>query len=65
VIVAIGMAVVWAGYYVGLYGYCMVQGYDVTFGSLMGTSWTAAPQSPGGSGQAAPVPDPGTGTYLA
>jgi len=57
--VAIGMVLVWGGYAIGLWGYCLVNGYDVTFQSLFGTTWTSAPQS------APPAPtsptDPGTG----
>jgi len=62
-VVAIGMALVWGGYYLGLWGYCLVNGYDVTFGSLAGTKWT--PAQSGGSPGALPLPaDPGTGTAL-
>lgn len=61
--VAIGMALVWGGYTIGIWGYCLVNGYDVTFTSLFGTKWvsgtTAAPQAP-----TLPV-DPGIGTSLA
>ena len=57
--VAIGMALVWGGYAIGIWGYCLVNGYDVTFTSLFGTKWvsgtTATPQAP-----AMPT-DPGTG----
>jgi hypothetical protein len=38
-VTAIGLVLVLAGYYVGLYGYCLVRGYDVTFTSLAHTSW--------------------------
>lgn len=59
--VAIGMALVWGGYTIGIWGYCLVNGYDVTFTSLFGTSWvsgtTAAQSSP------LPPADPGTGTF--
>lgn len=61
--VAIGMALVWGGYAIGIWGYCLVNGYDVTFQSLFGTKWVSA-QS-GGTGQALPLPvDPGIGTAL-
>jgi hypothetical protein len=36
---AIGMVLILAGYYAGLYGYCLIRGYDVTFTSLAHTSW--------------------------
>lgn len=61
--VAIGMALVWGGYAIGIWGYCLVNGYDVTFGSLFGTKWASA-QS-GGAATPLPLPpDPGTGTAL-
>jgi hypothetical protein len=61
--VAIGMALIWGGYYLGLWGYCLVNGYDVTFTSLAGTKWTSAPQS--GPAQQLPLPaNPGIGTAL-
>lgn len=34
----IGMALVWGGYAVGLYAYCLLAGYGVTFGSLVNPS---------------------------
>ena len=40
--VAVGMAVVWAGYAVGIWGYCLVKNYDVTFGELFGLTWPGA-----------------------
>lgn len=58
--VAIGMALVWAGYSIGIWGYCLVNGYDVTFTSLFGTTWVSAAQS--GPAQPLPPADPGTGT---
>lgn len=61
--VAIGMVLVWGGYYLGLWGYCLVNGYDVTFQSLAGTTWQATAQA----SPSAPMlpPDPGTGVSLA
>ncbi len=61
--VAIGMVLVWGGYYLGLWGYCLVNGYDVTFQSLAGTTWQSAAQA---SPSAPMLPaDPGTGVSLA
>jgi hypothetical protein len=37
--VAIGLAAVWAGYAVTLYGYCLVRGYDVPFAALFRATW--------------------------
>ncbi len=57
--IAIGMFLVWGGYAIGIWGYCLVNGYDVTFQSLFGTTWVSAAQT---SPQAPPLPtDPGTG----
>jgi len=38
-VVAIGLGLAWAGYYVGIYGYCLVRGYEVGFTQLMMTQW--------------------------
>lgn len=63
--VAIGMVLVWGGYTIGIWGYCLVNGYDVTFQSLFGTAWVSGGSQPQASGQL-PLPvDPGTGTSLA
>jgi hypothetical protein len=37
--VPIGMALAWAGYTLGMWGYCLVRGYNVTFMQLFGSSW--------------------------
>jgi hypothetical protein len=62
--VAIGMVLIWGGYAIGIWGYCLVNGYDVAFTSLFGTAWVSGgsqPQQPG----TLPLPvDPGTGTSL-
>jgi hypothetical protein len=39
---AVGLALVWAGYTIGLYGYILVKGYDVSFKQLFvgpATAW--------------------------
>lgn len=46
------MALVWGGYTIGLYGYCLVQGYDIRFTDLFHVTW------PGGQ---APVTTPSSG----
>lgn len=40
--VAVGMGLVWAGYAVGLYGYCLVRGYDVSFRDVFRAKWQGA-----------------------
>jgi hypothetical protein len=59
--VVIGAALLWFGYTVGIWGYCLVRGYDVPFSGIFGGTW------PGGGQAAAPATtlpaDPGTGVY--
>lgn len=38
---ALGLGAAWAAYTVGIWGYCLVRGYNVTFTSLMAGSWTS------------------------
>jgi hypothetical protein len=45
--VPIGVAMVWGAYTVGIWGYCLVRGYDVTFMQLFKGFW------PGKAGTAA------------
>jgi hypothetical protein len=37
--VAIGMGLVWAGYAVGIWGFCLVAGYDVSFANVFASQW--------------------------
>ena len=37
--IAIGLGLAWAGYTVGIWGYCLVRGYDVTFMQLFKGTW--------------------------
>jgi hypothetical protein len=36
---AIALALVWAGYAAGIYGYCLVKGYQVGFADLFRPVW--------------------------
>lgn len=45
-----GMLLMWAGYSVSLWGWCLLRGYDVTLGQLM------SPTHPYGSGKGQPWP---------
>ena len=45
--VALGVAALWAGYYLTMYGYCLIRGYDVPFTALMHTAWPTAPEGLG------------------
>ena len=56
----IGVVMVWAGYAVGIWGYCLVVGYDVPFTGLFGNTWPG-----GGQGALALPVDPGIGTSVA
>jgi hypothetical protein len=44
-VVAIGMALMFAGYAVGIWGYCLVAGYDVPFARVFSGTW-APPAAP-------------------
>jgi len=46
--VPIGMALAWGGYTLGMWGYCLVRGYDVTFMQLFKPVWPGK-QAAGGS----------------
>ena len=50
--VALGLGTVWAGYYLFLYGYCLVRGYDVSLPQLMHSTW---PGSGTSASKAAPT----------
>jgi hypothetical protein len=41
-VIVIGFGLVFAGYSIGLYGYCLVRGYDVSFRNLFSTQWPGA-----------------------
>lgn len=53
---AVGMLVIWGGYSVSLWGWCLLQGYDVTLGQLM------SPVHPYGSGKGQSWPPPALGS---
>lgn len=40
--VAIGMALVWGGYAIGIWGYLLVGGYDVSFRDCFRMQWPGA-----------------------
>lgn len=40
--VAIGMTLVFAAYAVGMWGYCLVRGYNVTFAQVFAPVWPGA-----------------------
>jgi hypothetical protein len=48
----VGMLLSWAGYSVGLWGWCLIRGYNVTLGQLM------SPTHPYGSRKGQPWPPP-------
>ena len=55
--IVIGIAMAWAGYTVGLWGYCLVQGYDVPFSAMFHTTWptdVAGTPSPASGATTAP-----------
>jgi hypothetical protein len=67
-VIAIGYGIFWAGYTLGIWGYCLVKSYDVPFTALFASSWPgaqAAETAPAGGHQLgtitgnAQVTDPG------
>jgi hypothetical protein len=38
-VTAIGFAVAWAGYAIGIWGYCLLRDYNVTLPGLFKTTW--------------------------
>lgn len=48
--VAVGMLLIWGGYSVSLWGWCLIRNYDVTMGQL------TSPLHPYGSGKGQPWP---------
>lgn len=57
------MALVWGGYTIGLYGYSLVQGYDLPFTALFHATWPGgqAPATvPVSGAQKSPVVATGT-----
>lgn len=62
----IGIALVWAAYTAGLWGYCLVRGYNITLPQLLSSKWPPVPpnsepmQPPGNNTPQQPlVPLPG------
>lgn len=51
-VVAVGMLLIWGGYSVSLFGWCLIRDYNVTLGQLM------SPAHPYGSGQGQSWPPP-------
>jgi hypothetical protein len=37
--IAIGVGLAWAGYAIGIWGVCLIRGYDVTFMQLFKPTW--------------------------
>lgn len=48
--IPIGLGAVFAGYWISLWGYCLIRGYDVKFMGLARTTWPAGQSGSGGSG---------------
>jgi len=60
-VIVIGFAMAWAGYTIGIWGYCLVQGYDVTLPALFKTTWPGGKQQAAPPGPTVPGTDPTTG----
>lgn len=37
--IAVGIGLVWLAYATGLYGYCLVRGYNITPKQLLSSTW--------------------------
>lgn len=37
--IALAVGLLWVAYTAGLYGYCLLRGYDITPKQLLSTSW--------------------------
>ena len=46
-VLAIGLGLAWAGYAAGIWGYCLVRGYDVTFRQCFAATWPGAAPAAG------------------
>lgn len=56
--IPIGVGIVFAAYATGIWGYCLVRGYNVKFTQLFAATWPGSQSnsaSPGGSGPAGPA----------
>lgn len=42
--IALGLAVVWVGYTVAIWGYCLVRDYNVTVPDLFKATWPGSPK---------------------
>jgi hypothetical protein len=40
-VIAIGVGIIWAGYTLAVWGYCLIRSYDVSFVDLFKTTWPA------------------------
>lgn len=64
--IAIGFGVAWVGYYLAMWGYCLVRDYNVPFTSLFATTWpgggTGTPSA--ASGVPTPTGQPSTNQQL-
>lgn len=62
-LVPVGLGVAWLGYTCGIWGYCLVRGYNVTFTQCFKATWPGGktPAAPAPAGGAPPDTRPGAG----
>lgn len=60
--VGIGMGLVFAGYAIGIYGYCLVRGYDVSFPNVFGMTWPGVQVTPSPGHKLGTINGPGVST---
>lgn len=62
-VIVIGLGVLLGGYTIGIWGYCLVNGYNVPFMQLFGNTWNGGAAEGGGiplkPGAATPAPAAG------
>jgi hypothetical protein len=58
-VTGIGIGLAFGAYTLGLWGYCLIRGYNVPFTSMFGQTWPAAAPGTQISGSAILTPSPG------
>lgn len=51
--IPVGLGLVWAGYTIGVWGYCLIRGYNVTFMQLFAPVWPGAAKAAAGKAKGA------------
>ena len=62
--IPIGLGLAWAGYSLGIWGYCLVRGYNVSFMQCFKPTWPGKSGALGPIAQPTPTTQPSTNTQL-